>query len=135
MASRLIFRGVLLLSLTLVLGVGGAAYAHVDPDPCSANRLGLDIAKNKITIINGETVRYTVNVFNNLSNNADACNITDTTVRFRCPAADGSPTGTETVLATGANFPVDGSGNTMYPPVDCVVTVNSGVTAAQAVAL
>src|SRR6266849_9549642 len=130
MTSRWLYRG-MLLSLTLVLGVGGAAYAHVDPTGCTANRLGLDIAKNKVSIINGETVRYTVNVFNSAGPSGDGCNVTDTTVRFRCPAADGSPTGTETVLATGASFPVDGSGNTTYPPVDCVVTVNSGVTAAQ----
>jgi cysteine-rich repeat protein len=104
------------------------ASAHQNPANCTGNNLELRLLKNKTEIVNGETVHYTVNVRNDA---LGACDIDNATVKFTCPAPDGTPTGAATVCATGASY-LAGFPPTTTCEVDCVVTVNPGVVSAQA---
>jgi cysteine-rich repeat protein len=103
------------------------ASAHQNPANCTGNNLGLDVAKNKTQIVNGETVHYLVQVRNDAPG---ACDIDNGTVTFTCPAADGTATGAATVCVAGASYPA-GFPQTTTCAVDCVVTVNPGVVSAQ----
>src|SRR5213595_430063 len=118
----------------LLLGVsGGQALAHRSPSNCNANRLTLSLDQNPAgNIVSGQTVTYTVGVFNPGPGTGVGCDVTGTTVTFTCPGADGTPSGQTTVLGTGLSFPADNSGDTVFPSVSCKVIVNPGVTSATA---
>src|SRR5437667_156050 len=118
----------------LLLGVsGGQALAHRAPSNCNANRLTLSLDQNPAgNIVSGQTVTYTVGVFNPGPGTGIGCDVTGTTVTFTCPGANGSPSGQTTVLGTGSSFPADNSGDTIFPSVSCKIMVNSGVTLATA---
>ena len=119
------------VSKLLVLGVmaatmcfAGLAIADRIPATCSANNLWLDLDKSTTTIKNGQTIYYTVEVGNE---NGTGCLIDEVLVTIQLPAADGTPTGTIVTLDSAVSLPVDGSGNTLYPPVAYIVAVNPGV--------
>src|SRR6059058_1695731 len=118
----------------LLLGVsGGQALAHRSPSNCNANRLTLSLDQNPAgNIVSGETVTYTVGVFNPGPGTGIGCDVTGTTVTFTCPGADGTPSGQTTVLGTGLSFPADNSGDTIFPSVSCTIVVTPGVTSATA---
>jgi len=118
----------------LLLGVsGGQALAHRSPSNCNANRLTLSLDQNPAgNIVSGQTVTYTVGVFNPGPGTGIGCDVTGTTVTLTCPGADGTPSGSTTVLGTGLSFPADNSGDTIFPSVSCKVVVNPGVTSATA---
>jgi cysteine-rich repeat protein len=84
--------------------------------------------KDKTSIVSGEIVTFTVTARND---SATACDVTGTTITFHCPAADGTPTGAATVCASNADFLVPFAPTTLCV-VPCTVTVNPGVTSAQA---
>jgi len=81
--------------------------------------------------VSGQTVTYTVGVFNPGPGTGIGCDVTGTTVTFTCPGPDGSPSGQTTVLGTGLSFPADNSGDTIFPSVSCKIVVTSGVTSAR----
>src|SRR5205809_5760223 len=118
----------------LLLGVsGGQALAHRSPSNCNANRLTLSLDQNPAgNIVSGQTVVYTVGVFNPGPGTGIGCDVTGTTVTFTCPGADGTPSGQTTVLGTGLSFPADNSGDTIFPSVSCTIVVTPGVTSATA---
>src|SRR5436190_2639298 len=118
----------------LLLGVsGGQALAHRSPSNCNANRLTLSLDQNPAgNIVSGQTVVYTVGVFNPGPGTGIGCDVTGTTVTFTCPGADGSPSGQTTVLGTALSFPADNSGDTIFPSVSCKIVVTPGVTSATA---
>ena len=118
----------------LLLGVsGGQALAHRSPSNCNANRLTLSLDQNPAgNIVSGQTVTYTVGVFNPGPGTGIGCDVTGTTVTFTCPGADGTPSGQTTVLGTGLSFPADNSGDTIFPSVSCTIVVTPGVTSATA---
>src|SRR5438477_5578943 len=118
----------------LLLGVsGGQALAHRSPSNCNANRLTLSLDQNPAgNIVSGQTVVYTVGVFNPGPGTGIGCDVTGTTVTFTCPSPDGSPSGQTTVLGTGLSFPADNSGDTIFPSVSCKIVVTPGVTSATA---
>src|SRR6059058_3781710 len=118
----------------LLLGVsGGQALAHRSPSNCNANRLTLSLDQNPAgNIVSGQTVTYTVGVFNPGPGTGIGCDVTGTTVTLTCPGADGTPSGSTTVLGTGLSFPADNSGDTIFPSVSCTIVVNPGVTSATA---
>src|SRR5436189_3889241 len=121
------------VALLLLAVSGGQALAHRSPSNCNANRLTLSLDQNPAgNIVSGQTVVYTVGVFNPGPGTGIGCDVTGTTVTFTCPGADGSPSGPTTVLGTGLSFPADNSGDTIFPPVPCKIMVNSGVTLATA---
>src|SRR5213593_856832 len=130
--GSLVARGISLA--LLLLGVsGGQALAHRSPSNCNANRLTLSLDQNPAgNIVSGQTVTYTVGVFNPGPGTGIGCDVTGTTVTFTCPGADGTPSGTTTTLGTGLSFPANNSGDTIFPSVSCKIVVNSGVTSATA---
>src|SRR5256885_16287914 len=98
----------------LPLGVsGGQALAHRSPSNCTANRLTLSLDQNPAgNIVSGQTVTYTVGVFNPGPGTGIGCDVTGTTATFTCPGADGTPSGPTTVLGTGLSLPGNTSGAT-----------------------
>src|SRR5436309_10934 len=118
----------------LLLGVsGGQALAHRSPSNCNANRLTLSLDQNPAgNIVSGQTVTYTVGVFNPGPGTGIGCDVTGTTVTFTCPGPDGSPSGQTTVLGTALSFPADNSGDTIFPSVSCKIVVTPGITSATA---
>src|SRR5881397_3169981 len=121
------------VALLLLAVSGGQALAHRSPSNCNANRLTLSLDQNPAgNIVSGQTVVYTVGVFNPGPGTGIGCDVTGTTVTFTCPGADGTPSGTTTTLGTGLSFPADNSGDTIFAPVSCKIVVNPGVTSATA---
>src|SRR5216110_1204551 len=121
------------LGLLLLAISGGQALAHRSPSNCNANRLTLSLDQNPAgNIVSGQTVAYTVGVFNPGPGTGIGCDVTGTTVTFTCPGPDGSPSGQTTVLGTALIFPADNSGDTIFPSVSCKIVVTPGVTSATA---
>src|SRR5216110_2888276 len=121
------------LGLLLLAVSGGQALAHRSPSNCNANRLTLSLDQNPAgNVVSGQTVVYTVGVFNPGPGTGVGCDVTGTTVTFTCPGADGTPSGQTTVLGTGLSFPADNSGDTIFPSVSCTIVVTPGVTSATA---
>src|SRR6058998_317570 len=121
------------VALLLLAVSGGQALAHRSPSNCNANRLTLSLDQNPAgNIVSGETVTYTVGVFNPGPGTGVGCDVTGATVTFTCPGVDGTPSGQTTVLGTGLSFPADNSGDTVFAPVSCKIIVNPGVTSATA---
>src|SRR5881296_964949 len=121
------------VALLLLAVSGGQALAHRSPSNCNANRLTLSLDQNPAgNIVSGQTVVYTVGVFNPGPGTGICCDVTGTTVTFTCPGADGTPSGQTTVLGTGLSFPADNSGDTIFPSVSCKIIVTPGVTSATA---
>src|SRR5438132_5398746 len=121
------------LGLLLLAISGGQALAHRSPSDCNANRLTPSLDQNPAgNIVSGQTVAYTVGVFNPGPGTGIGCDVTGTTVTFTCPGPDGSPSGQTTVLGTGLSFPADNSGDTIFPSVSCTIVVTPGVTSATA---
>src|SRR5213082_2751292 len=121
------------LAIPLLAVSGGQALAHRSPSNCNANRLTLSLQQNPAgNIVSGQTVAYTVGVFNPGPGTGVGCDVTGTTVTFTCPGADGTPSGQTTVLGTGLSFPADNSGDTIFPSVSCKIVVTPGVTSATA---
>src|SRR5213594_4052991 len=121
------------VALLLLAVSGGQALAHRSPSNCNANRLTLSLDQNPAgNIVSGQTVVYTVGVFNPGPGTGIGCDVTGTTVTFTCPGADGTPSGTTTTLGTGLSFPANNSGDTIFAPVSCKIIVNPGVTSATA---
>jgi hypothetical protein len=120
--------------VVVVIGCAGGmalpvslAGADQVPAGCTQNNLVLDIGRDITVVRNGDTIHYTVSVSNLDSAQGPACNISDASVVFTAPAADGTPTGAKTVLATAVNFPA-GMTLTVLGTVPYVVAVNPGVT-------
>src|SRR5439155_14296204 len=76
----------------LLLGVsGGQALAHKSPSNCTTNRFVLAIEQNPAgNIVSGQTMNYTVSVFNPGPGIGIGCDVTSATVTFTCPGADGT---------------------------------------------
>src|SRR5439155_474908 len=112
------------LGLLLLAVSGGQALAHRSPSNCYANRLTLSLDQNPAgNIVSGQTVTCTVGVFNPGPGTGIGCDVTGTTVTLTCPGADGTPSGSTTVLGTGSSFPADNSGDTIFPSVSCKAVV------------
>ena len=80
------------LGLLLLAVSGGQALAHRSPSNCNANRLTLSLDQNPAgNVVSGQTVVYTVGVFNPGPGTGIGCDVTGTTVTFTCPGPDGSP--------------------------------------------
>src|SRR5213082_2009737 len=121
------------VALLLLAVSGGQALAHRSPSNCNANRLTLSLDQNPAgNIVSGQTVTYTVGVFNPGPGTGIGCDVTGTTVTFTCPGPDGSPSGQTTVLGTALSFPADNSGDTIFPSVSCKIVVTPGITSATA---
>lgn len=105
---------------------------HRSPPLCSQNALDLQISRTPPDPIvpSGTTVTYTVTANNLPLGGGIPCDATALAVSFTCPAADGTPNGPSTVLATNDTL-LSGTSK-VYPPVMCTIVVNPGVTSATA---
>jgi hypothetical protein len=128
------------LAVIVLFFAAGTVLADISPAGCSANNLSVNFSKDQTQIVSGNTVHYTVTISNG---GAGGCDVTDTDVVFHCPAADGTPTASNTTLTSTGDFPVSGGGNACWnfdgslgcnlnAGLACVVTVNAGVTQASA---
>lgn len=131
-----------MVAVVLALGLGGLGLlvpspvaADQSPAGCSQNNLTVDIGKSRTVVRNGDTVSYTVSVSNLDSAQGAACDLTGAQVVFIAPAADGTPTGARTVLATNVDYPA-GTTMTVLGTIPYVVAANPGVsdTVAEAMA-
>jgi len=105
---------------------------HRSPPLCNQNGLDIQISRTPPDPIvpSGTTVTYTVTANNLPLGGGIPCDATALAVSFTCPAADGTPNGTSTVLATNDTL-LSGTSK-VYPPVMCTIVVNPGVTSATA---
>lgn len=133
----------LMLGMWATFGSASPAQADTSPEGCSSNNLGLDIQRalapgqtgpaNASVVSPGQEILYRVTVNNT---NGEGCDVINANVTLTLPAADGTATGTVIDLTpdsaiydgTDADFPVDGSGDTIYPAVSYTVSVDPGVT-------
>ncbi|HSX01747.1 MAG TPA: hypothetical protein VLI05_00360 [Candidatus Saccharimonadia bacterium] len=111
----------------MALLLPGQSLAVQSPANCNSNRLNTSIVKDKTTVAPGDILTYTLTVTNQSSGSFIACDITSATVTFTFPAADGSPTGTSVVIATGATYP-EGTAISTLAVLPYTVAVNAGVT-------
>ena len=120
----------LALTLGVALLIGGSpAEASQNPAGCTNNGVALDLQKSVSGLItNGQTVTYTVVLGNGAGASCDAGNIV---IQGFCPDTSGNPTILNTTFATIPNLPAPTADFTVGT-FQCVVTVNAGVTFAQA---
>ena len=120
----------LVLALGVALLIGGSPVeATQSPANCTNNGVALDLQKSVPGLItNGQTVTYTVTLGNGAGATCDAGNIV---IKGFCPDLTGSPTILKTTFTTIPNLPAPTTVFTVGT-FDCVVTVNAGVTFAQA---
>ena len=120
-----------LVSSSLVL-------AHRSPPDCNGNNFNLNIAREKIAVVRGETNTYSVTAFNNVGL-LGGCDLDSLEVVFFCPDANGSPSGAMTLLSGdgGDDLPANPPLGTIiqYPPVVCAFDINPGVNFADVQAL
>src|SRR5438128_12394696 len=82
------------LGLLLLAVSGGQALAHRSPSNCNANRLTLSLDQNPAgNIVSGQTVAYTVGVFNPGPGPRIGCDVSGTTATCTWPGPRGSPAG------------------------------------------
>jgi uncharacterized repeat protein (TIGR01451 family) len=104
------------------------ANAHQSPPGCFANGLDVNVIRDRTTVRPGQSVNYTVKASNA---GAGACDITNATITFAPPGADGTPSSTPMTLASGLDLPA-GSVERVITTVPWVANVNAGVTDAAA---
>lgn len=119
----------LALGVALVSG-GSLGEASQDPAGCTNSGVGLDISKSASTIVNGQTVTYTIKVDNGAF---PSCNAANVVVKAFCPDASGNPTILNTTYPTIANLPAPTATITL-PTFSCVETINPGVNPPVAIA-
>jgi uncharacterized repeat protein (TIGR01451 family) len=125
----------LVLSVALVsLGMMRAAEAVQNPPGCTANAVGFTLSKQagKDTIVNGDTVTYTITISNGGS---PACTASNLVVGAFCPDGAGNPTipaanvNVQTAIPNPLLVP---TAVFTYGTFTCTVKVNTGVTTATA---
>jgi hypothetical protein len=103
------------------------AQADQSPVGCNSNSLELTISKSKTTVMQGDSITYSLYVSNLNSGSNVACDVTAATVVLHLPAADGTPTGTSVTLASGASYPA-GTNNELAGSTVYTVDINPNVT-------
>ena len=126
MTTKNIACGAVILMLVLFGGMTPAR-ALQSPTGCNSNRLNLSVARDKVTVQQGDVITYTVTGSNLDSGSLLACDIDSATVTVTLPALNGTPTGTVVTLGTNMAFPA-GTPLTVLGTVQYTVNVNSGIT-------
>lgn len=114
----------LALGVALVIG-GSPADASQIPPGCSNSGVGLDFAKDKTDIANGQTVTYTIKIDNGAF--PPTCAASNVVVKGFCPDASGQPNILKITYPTLVDMPAPTPTATL-PTFSCVVNVNPGVT-------
>ncbi len=123
LARRVVVLGGFLTALVLPL----PSLAVQSPAGCNSNRMNISLVKDKTLVSPGDVITYTVTVSNVDSGSFIACDITNASIVFTYPAADGTDTGSTLTLASGASYPA-GTPITTLATVPYTVAVNAGVT-------
>jgi hypothetical protein len=117
---------------TLAALVGGLSLAAPamaqDPAGCNANRMTLDIIRDKSLVKNGDVINYYVDIANV---GGSACRVSNVTAWIQFPAPDGTSTGQLQRVVTNLNL---NAGDT-YPrqgPFQYTVNANPGVARLEA---
>lgn len=93
------------LVLSLVLGQGIAS-AHQDPAGCSGSGLNLSLFTDKQEVVLGDTITYSINVFNGTGGGPVVCNAMDLHAHLKTPdGANHDITLSQTSLAGGESTP------------------------------
>jgi len=119
---------------TGMLLFSGSAWAIQSPAGCNANNLTVDIQRDKVNIVNGETVTFTVTIANPVAGTGCDIKLGAAGLVFTCPGLDGTASGDETTLIP-ADTVLPGFGTGFGPQVfniPCVVTLNDGVSVGSA---
>ena len=98
------------------------------PGGCNANRLSLDLIRDKTLVKNGDTINYYVEIENV---GAAACNVSAVTARLQFPSPTGVPSGTFRTVVAGAAYPA-GPGVARFGPFAYTVLANPGVARLEA---
>ncbi len=133
--SKLRKRSMAIASLYIWMFGAVAAYAHQSPANCNGNGVVLNMARSPSTVLVGGTVTYNLSIANvdDPSISLIACDVTNTTVVFYCPAADGTPDfANPVVITTTLDLPAGTPAMGIGGPQMCTINVNPGVTNAQA---
>jgi hypothetical protein len=116
---------------SILLAASSSVMAEQIPAGCNANLGYLDISKSATVITNGQTVSYDVLVGNDTQKGAQiGCDLSDVSVTFTCPAANGTPTGSSVLLGSGIYLTANPASATNFPTQTCVINVNAGVNVA-----
>ncbi|WP_157591762.1 hypothetical protein [Solirubrobacter soli] len=117
----------MLAALVGALSAAAPASAQ-DPGGCNANRMTLDIIRDKTYVKNGDVINYYVDIANV---GGSACRVSNVTVWIQFPAPDGTSTGllqrVDTNLDLPAQFPTR-----RYGPYAYTVNANPGVSRLEA---
>lgn len=114
-----------LLAILVLLAVAAPSSAHESPTGCE-QRVTIRATADKAIVRPGTVVNFTVVVDNRNGMASVACDVTNATVMWFRPAADGTETGATETLASAANFPSDTL--TTVATVALTVNVNPGVS-------
>jgi hypothetical protein len=107
------------------------ASAIQSPGGCNSNRLSLSLARDKLTVQQGEVLTYTVTLSNVDFGGLIACDIDNAIVTLTLPALDGTATGQVITLTSNGNYPA-GTAVTTIGTVPYTVNVNPSVVDATA---
>src|SRR4051794_31622606 len=116
-------RRLLVLTLASFALIAASANADQRPPGCTGNKLDVRVVRDHAVVRPGASVTYTIFVSNQ---GAEACDITDATLEFSLPGADGNPSGSRTV-AQGLDLP-SGSAERQVAVVQWSADVDPGVT-------
>ena len=123
----------MVLGLLVVFAMStGSLLADRRPEGCNANNLNFHVVRDLEVASQGQIVKFTIEAMNN---GPGACDIEHAEVVFLCPDMDGNPEGELTVLSApgGDDFPADGSGDRIYPHVNCTIDIGRSVEFATAI--
>jgi len=114
--------------LGLLTALSGSARAHISPPGCTSNSADIDLNRFPSVLVSGGTVAYAGMLTNG---GPGACDVTIFgNVVLNCPAADGTPTGTQIVVIPavpgGRQLLADGTTDVSFGPVTCVVSGSPG---------
>jgi len=115
-----------------LLLLASTAFGVQEPDGCNANNADVDLQRDKVNIVSGATVNYTITIENPVG--GTGCDVLLVNgLSFICPGPDGLPSGAVTqILPPGTVLPGFGTGFLQVEIIPCVVTVNAGVNSALA---
>lgn len=131
---KISMRCLLAVPLLLVATMVTVPVQAEEPNGCNANLLSLFVDKDKLSVIAGDTVNFTVSIQNLTSIGPSVgCDTDGVDVEFFCPALDGTPTGPSTILTTGAAYGANPPDGETFPPVPCVIP-DVGVASVEVVA-
>jgi hypothetical protein len=119
-------RGVLVVAaVTIGLLIAAPGASAQSPAGCKANRMLLDIIRDRLVVRNGDVITYYVDVAN--PNTAgDACDTSNDSIWLQFPAPNGQPSGDFQSVIRNASYKA-GASRDRFGPFKYTVNANPGV--------